>query len=109
MDQHTLTVARELKRRLATQVGSDVRRVIFFGSRVRGEAREDSDLDVAVVVARRSPELISQLDAISYTIMWDFDFAPIISLKVLDQNRYQAALSQGFAFYRNLEQEGVEL
>ena len=43
-------VAKEFARRLREKLGERVEEIILFGSRGRGEAREDSDYDVLVVV-----------------------------------------------------------
>jgi len=46
-------ILREVKERLREILGDDLVEVILFGSYARGEAREDSDVDVLVVVRRR--------------------------------------------------------
>ena len=46
-------ILREVKERLKEILGDDLVEVILFGSYARGEAREDSDVDVLVVVRRR--------------------------------------------------------
>ncbi|WP_258082996.1 nucleotidyltransferase domain-containing protein [Thermococcus thermotolerans] len=46
-------ILREVKFRLQEILGDDLVEVILFGSYARGEAREDSDVDVLVVVKRR--------------------------------------------------------
>lgn len=43
-------VAKEFARRLREKLGERVEEIILFGSRARGDAREDSDYDVLVVV-----------------------------------------------------------
>ncbi|ASJ11947.1 nucleotidyltransferase domain-containing protein [Thermococcus thioreducens] len=45
-------ILREVKSRLQEILGDDLVEVILFGSYARGEAREDSDVDVLVVVKR---------------------------------------------------------
>ena len=48
---HTdLGLARELAKRILTADRPRVRRIILFGSRARGDARPDSDLDLLVVI-----------------------------------------------------------
>jgi len=46
-----LRVVREFRARLAEIYGARLRGVYLFGSFARGEATEDSDIDVAVVLA----------------------------------------------------------
>ena len=67
-------------------------------SSVRGQGakREDSDLDVVVLVDENTPELKKTLDDIAYKIMWDNDFKPIISMKVFPEDRFCSAAKRGF-------------
>lgn len=80
-----------------------------YGSRARGDATEDSDLDLVALVDEKTPEIEQMLDDISYKLMWDHDFKPIISLKVFGEDRFREAAAKGFSFYRNVEREGVTI
>jgi predicted nucleotidyltransferase len=53
-DPRAVFFSRRLRQRL-----KGVRRVILFGSRARGDAREGSDYDFAVVVKSRTAEAVS--------------------------------------------------
>jgi len=48
-----LEILREVKEKLKEILGEDLVEVILFGSYARGDAREDSDVDVLVVVRRK--------------------------------------------------------
>ncbi len=97
----------ELKRRLPPDVLLHIRRMILYGSRARGDAAEDSDLDLVALVDENSPELEQKLDEIAYSVMWDNDFKPIISLKVFAEERFRTAAAKGFSYYRNVDREGI--
>ncbi len=99
----------ELKLRLPADVLSHVRRMIMYGSRARGDAAEDSDLDLVALVDEKTPELEQVLDEIAYEVMWNHDFKPIISLKVFSEERFRSAAAKGLSFYRNVEREGVTI
>jgi len=56
-------IGKELSRKLKP-LGVEPEEIVFFGSRVKGKAREDSDLDVAVIPKRKiwdSPREYTQL------------------------------------------------
>jgi uncharacterized protein len=99
----------ELRQRLLGDDQRHVTRVIVFGSRARGEASEDSDLDLIVLVDEKTPELEKALEDAAYSVMWEHDFKPIISLKVFAESRFRKAVEGGFSFYRHVEQEGITL
>ncbi|HAX97895.1 MAG TPA: hypothetical protein DCY12_03115 [Candidatus Atribacteria bacterium] len=97
----------ELKRKLSSDPGNHLRRIIVFGSRVRSDEAEESDLDVIALVDEKSADIERRLEDIVYQAMWDYDFKPIISLKVFSESRFNNALSKGFSFYRHVQKEGV--
>jgi predicted nucleotidyltransferase len=107
MDESDRALLLEFKRRLPSDLLRHVKRLIIFGSRARGDAAEDSDLDVIALVDQKTPEIEKRLEDSIYQVMWDHDFKPVISLKVFEESRYSDALSRGFSFYRHVEKEGI--
>lgn len=107
MGESDKQIVEELKRRLPADILQHVRQLILFGSRARGEAEEDSDLDLIALVDEKTPELEMALDETAYSVMWDHNFKPIISLKVFTDARFRNAARKGFSFYRNVVQEGI--
>jgi len=99
----------EIKKRLPQDVMAHIQKVIAFGSRVRGQGEEDSDLDLLILVDQKTSELEAKIEDIVYQVMWDHDFRPIISIKVFTAVGYRNFLKEGFSFYKNIEREGVSL
>jgi len=97
----------ELKGLLPAEVLRHLRLMILYGSRARGDAAEDADLDLVALVDEKTPELEEALDEIAYKVMWEHDFKPIISLKVFSEERFRESVSKGSSFYRNVEREGI--
>lgn len=109
MGEQDRNIVMELKQRLPVEVKSHLARLILYGSRARGDADEDSDLDLVALVDEKTPELEAQIEDIAYRLMADHNFQPIISLKVFSEERFRQAAAKGLSFYRNIEREGIEL
>jgi len=109
MEERDRILILEFKKQLPADVIAHIRKVIAFGSRVRGQGEEDSDLDLLILVDRKTPELESKIEDIAYQVMWDHDFKPIISIKVFTEARYLNSLKEGFSFYKTIEREGITL
>jgi len=109
MNEKDKEIISELKHRLTDDILTHLKKLIIFGSRARGEAAEDSDIDILAVVTEKSPDMEKKLEDIAYAVMWDYDFKPIISIKVTSESRFNEALAKGFSFYRHIEKEGVSV
>ena len=99
-------IRNRLPRRLGEAFGARLRKIVLYGSRVRGDAPADSDLDVVVVLKRPvrfGKDLHAAVEAL-YPLQLDADF-PIHPLPV-DEQRFEAG---DFALYRNVKREGVVL
>lgn len=97
----------ELKNRLPADLKAHLKNMIVFGSRVTGEASEYSDLDVIALVDEKTDDIEKRFEDIAYEVMWDYDFNPIISLKIFAESRFYDALNKGYSFYKNIEAIGV--
>lgn len=109
MNEQDKALILEFKRKLPSDLAGHLKRIIVFGSRVRGEATEDSDLDVIALVDEKTPEIEKRLEDIIYQVMWDHDFKPIISLKIFSEAKFYDAFNRGFSFYRHVESQGVSV
>lgn len=109
MDERDRMLILEFKKRLPPVLKSHLKQLIVFGSRVRGEATEESDLDVIALVDEKTSEIEKKLEDIVYQVMWDHDFKPIISLKVFSESHFYNASKKGGSFYRHVEKEGVSI
>jgi predicted nucleotidyltransferase len=107
MNERDKALVSDLKERLPLQIKKHIKRFIVFGSRVMGEAIEESDLDIIALVDEKTPEIERTLDDIVYQVMWDHDFKPIISLKIFAESKFNDAFSRGFSFYRHVVEQGI--
>ena len=109
MGEQDRALIEEFKRRLPTDIVPHIRQMIMYGSRARGDAGQDSDLDLVALVDEKSPALEQMLDEVAYNLMWDHDFKPIISLKVISEERFRGAAAKGYSYYRTIEREGITI
>ena len=101
MDQLLKEFAAELRQRL----GSRVRRILLFGSRARGDAREGSDYDMLVVVDHRTPEVRSVILDIESGLM--DRYGTLVATVLRSEDEWQR--TQGFPLACNIAREGVPL
>jgi predicted nucleotidyltransferase len=93
--------------RLVTEFGKDVVDVNLFGSKVRGEARPDSDLDVLVLVDRSDYALKHAILWLAAEISLDYDL--LLSPRVVPPKAWRKMVEADTLFYRSIVSEGIPL
>ena len=107
MNTHDLSLVKDFQRRLPPEVACRVRGIRLFGSRARGQAEPDSDLDVLVLVDRYDPQLEHEIEDAAYAAMWDDEFRVILSLKVFSEQEFSDLIRRGWSFFRAIQREGI--
>lgn len=99
-------IRKEIRVRLEAAFPSRLQGVLLFGSEARNEAREDSDLDLMVLLegpVRLGRDLETIVRAL-YPLQLELD-APIHAIPVSGAS-FEAG---GYSLYRNASREGVYL
>ncbi len=102
-----LRAVEEFKRRLLAELPGQVKDIILFGSKVRGDAHPGSDIDLLVIVDRKTPEV----DDVISEITADTLLEQRIDISALDFTTDQIAelTAIGTPFIRNVADEGIVL
>ena len=100
------TILLDLRRELIRILGDQFEAVYLFGSRARGEARSDSDIDVLVVVRDELDygDLIRRTSAIVSALSLKYD--AVISRSFVSKDRFEHEQSP---FLLNVRREAVEV
>lgn len=97
-----LTLVREFKRRAEAALPGKVTRVLLYGSRARGDARPDSDWDVAVFINDPPmPHDRRVLSDIGYDLM--MESGQYFQAIAIDSGRS----AEGSYFLRNVLRDGL--
>lgn len=99
---------------LALEVSSALRKalpveqVVVFGSRARGEAADDSDLDVLVLLKGERPNDASQR---VWEALWEVQMKHAVGLSplVISANQWHEGVYQATLLKQEIERDGVVL
>lgn len=98
----------KLIRGLRELYGANLSRVILYGSKARGDATEDSDVDVMVML-RDYRDWNAEFDKVSElvnAVMEDYNYDLLISFVIKKEEDYSAGLTP---LLLNVRKEGVSL
>jgi predicted nucleotidyltransferase len=81
-------------------------KVILFGSRARGEAREDSDWDFLILTSQEvTPSLEDEFRTKLYEL--ELEYEQVISSVIENDQNWENYLNS--EFYKNVEMDGIEV
>jgi len=103
MNQQIFKEIQALKRQLLPN-----EKVILFGSQARGDAREDSDWDLLVVLNKKGKKTFEDEDNYGYPfdkMGWNYGVAINAILYSIEEWEERKITP----FYKNVEKEGIEI
>jgi len=98
---------REYLQRLRQAFGSEVLSIKLYGSKARGDHREDSDLDLMVRVGQDNRQAYANMYLIASEIELKYDL--ILGMMLVGPTHYDLMRRLGEPLYGNVQREGVEL
>lgn len=92
---------------LKEKLGNEILTIRLFGSKVRGDFTEDSDIDIFILVKEKTQEIRDIIAEIE--VDWDIKYNVPISTVLYSLYEYQKNIELKSFFFENVEKEGVIL
>jgi predicted nucleotidyltransferase len=96
---------RAYRKALKEQHPDVVSRLLLYGSKARGTAHADSDLDVLLIVKNEAARLKRELRHIGYLLAATSDALP--SILAYTEDEWESRRQSGSPFRRNVERDAV--
>jgi len=113
MDRHSTLTDTEQKalealvQRLYALYSSQIQSVVLFGSKSRGDAGPDSDIDVLVVLNSDDPHLCSNVRRLAARVSLEYDL--LFSLWAVGRSQWERLARYRFPIYQAIQSDGIDL
>jgi len=107
LTENEIQALETLLARLRERYSDEVQHVILFGSKVRGDFEEESDIDLLIVVQSDDWRFHDKVSGLVFDPMLEHD--ALLSTHVMRQKHYKEIGRIRTSFFRNLQREGIEL
>jgi predicted nucleotidyltransferase len=95
----------DFKNNLISKHRDRIDQIVLYGSKARGDARKDSDIDVMVVMRSGSPQVVDDVALDAETDLW-IKHGVDLSSMVVDRGHYSKKLDP---FFKTVRREGVRV
>jgi predicted nucleotidyltransferase len=101
------TAINAFSRRLKRTLGKRLVRLLLYGSKARGTARKDSDIDIFVLVSRNSSKAMNTVSEIADDVYWDYD----VDLSPVTYDLYEEKVNKsiGSPYFLAVYRYGVKI
>lgn len=98
-------IIKQLSETLKKEVGKDIKDIILFGSRARGDSYSDSDYDFLILVDKKTKDLEGKIFQLSCEIGWKHNV--VITVFVHEKSYYESRKYE--PLFMNIRKEGVSV
>lgn len=100
-------IVEEFKRQVEQRFPGELIRVVLFGSKARGDATRESDVDVLVVIHSEGWRLGDEIRSLGYAL--ELEHGVVLSIQVMSERHYEELRLFGSQFFKAVEREGVSV
>ena len=95
------------RQRVKTLIGHQLVAMTLFGSKARGDAVPESDIDIFITVDKRSPELEDRIIDIAFDV--NLQYGVYISPRVVSTQVLQDPVWSATPFLQHVAKEGIPI
>lgn len=109
MGHVTAEIIERYVREVSRIYGSHLRKIILYGSYARGDFREDSDIDIMILVDLDDSEIKAagrRLSDVTFDINFDFD---VLIMPIVQNASFFERWVGAYPFFNQINNEGIEL
>ncbi len=99
----------EVKNRLVKKYGDRLLLLKLYGSKARGEAHKNSDIDILAIVDKDMWEMRDKFFDETFEVMGKYNHKFLISLLVMDEKEYNLNKEAETCLYENIVKDGIDL
>lgn len=81
--------------------------MVLFGSKARGDASPNSDIDVLVVLSDDDPHLRSQVRRLAARVSLEYDL--LLSVRAMGRFQWERLARYRFPIYQAIQSDGIDL
>jgi len=98
-------VVEEFKKKLEEEYPEELLRLTLFGSRARGDATKESDMDILVVIRSENWRLGDRIRELGYHL--ELKYGTVLSIQVISQKHFKKLKVIRSQFIEEVEREGI--
>jgi len=98
-------IIEKFKKRIEERFSGEIVNIVVFGSKARGDATEESDIDIIVVTSFDDWRKGDKIREIGYEL--DEEIGYTLSIQIISQSHIEYLRNNNFQFIKNIEQEGI--
>lgn len=109
MGHVTAEIIERYVREVSGIYGSHLKKIILYGSYARGDFREDSDIDIMILVDLDDSEIKAagrKLSDVTFDINFDFD---VLIMPIVQNAAFFERWVGAYPFFNQINNEGIEL
>ncbi len=93
------------KKRIEKKFPEEIMKVLIFGSKARGDAVKDSDIDILVIIRSNDKKIIREIRFTGYEL--EIDNNIILSIQVLSNDYVEHLRNLPAQFIQNVDREAI--